>query len=133
MKRFCTIALMFMFVSACNNSNSIPADIIKPGQMQNIFWDMIRGDLLAKEIVKKDSAQNIESATSRITEKIFSIHNVDRAKFEKSLAFYEKHPAIMKTIFDSLSAIQTRKNFSEMEKKRNPGKDRRFSRSNVKP
>jgi len=131
MKRVFVVALLF-FISSCNNSNYVPKDIIKPAQMQNIFWDMIRGEILAREMIKKDSTLNMKSAGLTITEKIFAIYNIDRIKFERSLDFYEKHPALMKVIFDSLHAVQTRKNSTVIEKKLKQGKDRRFSPGNLK-
>ncbi|MEO6329207.1 MAG: DUF4296 domain-containing protein [Ginsengibacter sp.] len=130
MKRISILMLVFIIISSCNNSNYIPPDVIKPVQMQTIMWDMIRGDLLAQEIVKKDSGQNIKSTGFTITEKILAIHNIDRTKFKKSMDFYERHPVLLKTIFDSLNAVQTRKNFLEIEKKEKPRKDHRFSPAN---
>ena len=113
--------LGFIFITSCNNSPNIPSDIIKPGQMQNIFWDIIRGDILAQEIVKKDSTKNIKKESLIIAEKVFSIHHINEEKFKKSIAFYAKHPTLMKTIFDSLAAVQARKDFIGIEKRR-PGK-----------
>ena len=126
------IALMFGLI-ACNNSNSIPSDIIKPAQMQSIFWDMIRGDILAQEIVKKDSTQNIKNTGLAMAKKILAIHHIDSVTFEKSIAFYEKHPALMRVIFDSLSAVQTRKNYIEPETKPRALKDYHFPKGNKIP
>src|SRR5688572_2933320 len=106
MKRYKVLFLAFIFITSCNSNSYIPADIIKPAQMQNIFWDIIRGDILAQELVRKDSTKDIKNESLIIAEKVFSIHHIDRNKFEKSVAFYAKHPTLMKTIFDSLNAVQ---------------------------
>lgn len=124
MRRY--LILFLIFINACNKNSNIPSQIIKPVQMQNILWDMIRGDILAQEIIKKDSTQTLKSANFIITEKILALHNTDRVKFKKSMAFYEKHPALIKSIFDSLNAIQTRQNPLNIEKKR-IGKNLRLS------
>ena len=116
-----------ILIISCNNSNDIPTGIIKPVQMENILWDMIRGHILAQEIVRKDSAQNLKSATFTISEKIYAIHKTDRIKFEKSLAFYERHPVLMRTVFDSLNALQTKKNSLDINNKRKQPKDYHFS------
>jgi len=109
----------FVFIVSCNNSY-VPSGVIKPQLMQDIFWDVIRGDILAQEIVKKDSTKNINNESFVITEKIFSIHHINRREFEKSMAFYEKHPELLKIIFDSLNAKQGRKSpMSEMERRKN--------------
>ena len=131
--RKASIAVLSFIMFSCNNSNYVPKDIIQPGKMQNIFWDMIRGNILAQEMLKKDSSQTIKSESFAITEKIFAIHNTDRATFKKSLAFYEKHPALIKTIFDSLNAIQTRKSTLESEKKLKPYKDYHLIQGNKTP
>ena len=110
--------LSFVFITSCTNRTYVPSGIIKPREMQNIFWDMIRGDILAQEIINKDSNKNLKTESFAITEKIFSIHNINRAKFEKSIAFYEKHPGLVRIILDSLNAVQTRKNSKEIERRR---------------
>lgn len=99
--------------------------------MQNIFWDMIRGDLLAQEIIKNDSTKNLKTESFAITEKIFSIHKINRDKFEKSIAFYEKHPGLMKVMFDSLNAVQTRKHSKEIEGRKKGQRDYSIPRSNL--
>ena len=109
MKRYRVLMLAFIFFTSCNDNSYIPSGIIKPPQMQQIFWDIIRGDVLAQEIVKKDSTKNIKTESFVITEKIFSIHHTNKENFEKSIAFYSKHPQMLRIIFDSLNARQTRK------------------------
>jgi len=99
--------------------------------MQNIFWDIIRGDILAQEIINRDSTKNLKTESLAITEKIFSIHKINRAKFEKSIAFYEKHPGLVKIIFDSLNAVQTRKNSKDIERRKKGQRDYIIPRSNL--
>ena len=131
MIRWRILILSFIFIISCTKSINVPSEIIKPREMQNIFWDMIRGDILAQEIIKKDSTKNLKTESFAITEKIFSIHKINRAKFEKSIAFYEKHPGLVKIIFDSLKAVQTRKNPSEIESRKNGQRDYIIPRSNL--
>ncbi|MEP6596131.1 MAG: DUF4296 domain-containing protein [Ginsengibacter sp.] len=121
MRKYQALFLAFIFITSCNSNSHIPSDIIKPGQMQNIFWDIIRGDILAQELGKQDSTKNIKSESFAIAEKVFTIHHINQDKFKKSIAFYAKHPILMKTIFDSLNAMQTRKDSFGIEKRR-PGK-----------
>jgi hypothetical protein len=99
--------------------------------MQSIFWDIIRGDILAQEIVNKDSIKNMKAESYTITEKIFSIHNINRTKFEKSIVFYEKNPWLIKIIFDSLNSVQTRKNSTQSERHKKGPKDFHIPRSNL--
>ena len=46
---------------------NVPANIIKPKQMQEVLWDMIRADTLAQEIIKKDSAKNFTVQIDTLT------------------------------------------------------------------
>ena len=131
MIKWCMLFLSFVFITSCTKSTYVPSEIIKPPKMQDIFWDMIRGDILAQEIVSKDSTKNLKAETFVITEKIFSIHNINRVKFEESIAFYEKHPGLVKMIFDSLDAVQTRKNSSEIERRKKGQRDYIIPRSNL--
>ena len=118
MRRYQTLFLVFIFITSCNNSSSIPSGIIKPRQMQQIFWDVIRGEVLAQEIVKNDSTKNIKAESFAITEKVFSIHHINRGEFEKSFAFYAEHPTLIKTVFDSLNKVQSRQDSFEIKKRR---------------
>ena len=105
-----------IFVISCTDNTHIPSDVIKPDKMQAIFWDIIRGDILAEEIVRKDSSKNIKDEKAELTEKIFSIHKITRKTFQNSLVFYEKHLDLMKTIFDSLNAKQANRKYMEFER-----------------
>lgn len=102
------LAILLVFNSCSSNSN-VPPRIIKPAQMQQIIWDIVRGDILAQQIVDKDSTKNIKDESLAISEKIFLIHHVSRDKFDESISFYSKHPQLLKTILDSLSTQQLRK------------------------
>ncbi len=131
MTKLSLLFLIFVFFTSCTKSTYVPPGIIKPREMQNIFWDMIRGDILAQEIVNKDSTKNLKTESFAINEKIFFIHNINRAKFEKSIAFYEKNPGLIKIVFDSLNSVQTRKNSREMERHKKGPKDFHIPRSNL--
>ena len=108
MSKYHVILLAFIFITSCNNNSQIPSDVIKPPQMQDILWDMIRGDVLAQEITKSDSTRNIKNESFAVTQKIFLIHHINRDKFEKSIDFYSEHPRLLKIIFDSISAVKAR-------------------------
>lgn len=110
-----SIILLFCFGS-CTNRSHIPDKIIRISQMGDIMWDLIRADLLAHEIIKKDSTKNLNTETVKLTEKIFAIHHVDKLQFEKSLQFYAKRPDMMTTIFDTLDARKVRHTFLERQK-----------------
>lgn len=116
MKKCHYALLLLSFLGSCSTKNHIPADIIKPVEMQNILWDMLKADIFAQEIVKKDSNKKVGIESDVLDKKIFFIHHIDRSKFENSFLFYQKHPALLKMIFDSMSARQTRIAPKEIDK-----------------
>ena len=100
------IILVFIFFYSC--SESTPSGIIKPKKMQEILWDIIRADALAKQLVKNDSAKILVNESAKLTKEILLIHNIEERQFEKSYSYYTHHPDIMRVMFDSISAQQTR-------------------------
>jgi len=116
MMRLACLFILLFCLESCTNRSHIPDQIIGMPQMGDIMWDMIRADLLAHEIIKKDSTKNLNAETSKLTEKIFAIHHIDKLQFEKSLQFYSKRPDMMNTIFDTLDARKVRHTFLERQK-----------------
>src|SRR2546425_713864 len=116
MIRATSIIIFSVCLISCTNRSYIPGEIIKTAQMEDILWDMIRADFLAREIIKKDSTKNLTAETNILTGKVLAIHHIDKVKFDKSIQFYEKHPDIMNRIFDSLDAKKIRKNYPENRK-----------------
>ncbi len=109
------IIILSFIVTSCGKKNSIPNDIIPPVKMEIIFWDMLRADLLAQEIVNKDSTKNIKAESLRLNEQLYHVHHVSKSELKKSLSFYEERPELLRTIFDSLNAAQTRKNLNRLK------------------
>ena len=83
---------------------------------------MIRADLLAHEIIKKDSTKNMNTETNILTQKIFAIHHIDKIKFDRSMKFYSKRPDMMDNILDSLYANRVRLNSEKQRLKNLPKK-----------
>ena len=83
---------------------------------------MIRADLLAHEIIKKDSSKNNNTETNILTQKIFAIHHIDKTTFDRSMKFYSKRPDMMDNILDSLYANRVRINSEKQRLKNLPKK-----------
>ena len=109
---------LIIFASSCNDNSDVPADVIKPPQMQKVLWDMIRVDILADEITKRDSSKNLQIEKSVLTEKVFAIHKINKNTFQESMNFYENHPDLLKTILDSLNTNEASRSYIESEKSR---------------
>ena len=108
-----------MLVS-CLGKNKVPAEIIKPQKMQNILWDVIRAQALSMEIASKDSTVNEVAETKALTQKVFEIHHITSADFEKSYAWYTNHPDNLRNIFDSLNIQTQRQNELKLKERYKP-------------
>ncbi len=107
---------------SCLGKNKVPAGIIKPKEMQNILWDVIRAQALSVEIARKDSTLNEVTETKALSQKIFEIHNIKSADFDRSYTWYTNHPNMMLTIFDSLNNQIQRQNEIKIKEMSKPFK-----------
>lgn len=71
------------------------------------MWDMLRADEFVTSFIwKNDSNVNRMEESLRLYEQVFSIHNISKEQFEKSLVFYREHPDLLKMIIDTLSLTE---------------------------
>jgi len=116
MKKKLIYCIVSMVLFSCYSKDDIPADIIKPEEMKNILWDVMRSQTLANEMFFKDSTIKVAVQTKELTKKAFEIHKTDSAQFNKSYNWYVRHPLQLKVIFDSLDAQKQRQNRIEFRK-----------------
>jgi hypothetical protein len=100
------VSILVLFYSC---KESIPSGIIKPREMQQVLWDVLRADALSHEIIKHDSSKSLADENSNLVKKVFLVHNITEVQFQKSYSYYTQHPDKMKTMLDSLNAQQIRK------------------------
>ena len=101
------IIIFYLFlIIGCKSRNSTPHGIVPNDKMQKLIWDMVRAD----EYFSTFGFLNDTLKTQRLKMygQIFEIHKTTKEEFKKSLAFYQAHPALLKTMMDSLSARQKR-------------------------
>ncbi len=97
--------------------NRIPSEIIGQKEMQSVLWDVIRAQILSLEVARKDSSINEIAHTKELTKRVFEIHKITAADFEKSYSWYTNHPDLMRIIFDSMSVRKQKENDSQMERR----------------
>lgn len=109
MKWLIPLALLFVFWTACSDSNTVPSGIIAKEKMEKVLWDIIQADQFSTNYLKKDSAKiNVKFETMKLYDEVFLMHHVTREQFQKSYKFYLDHPDLTKVMFDSLSARASR-------------------------
>jgi hypothetical protein len=107
MKNIFFLIIFCLFVS-CIGKNKVPSEIIQPGEMQKILWDVIRAQELSTEIARKDSTVNEIAETKVLTQKVFEIYKITSTEFNQSYIWYTNHPDIIRIVFDSLNAQKQR-------------------------
>jgi len=96
---------IILFIVACSSKNKVPKDILPKQQMEDVLWDLLRGgELLEIYKLPKDSSADKRAIAQGVYDEIFRLHKTDRTSFQKSYSWYQRHPAFMKELLDSISA-----------------------------
>ena len=107
MRKLLLILLIFPLAFACSNKSDLPEGILPRQKMQEVMWDMIRaGEFLNVFIINKDSTVDKTAVSQKWYNKIYQVHKISKKDFEKSYAYYQDHPLLMKSLLDSLSKKQ---------------------------
>lgn len=88
---------------ACSG-NKPPSKIIQPHEMGNILFEISMAEEFVSVYVAKDSSKNKDVELQKEYQKIFLLHGVTEAKFEKSYSYYRSHINMFKVMMDSLNA-----------------------------
>ncbi len=96
--------LLILLVS-CSRSK-YPDGVLVPEKMQAVYWDYLRADVYAKEMLSKDSSRNIDSANIQFQQQLFEKHKVSKETFYKSYDYYISHQLLMKDMLDTMQVRQ---------------------------
>jgi len=96
--------LLILLVS-CSRSK-YPDGVLAPEKMQAVYWDFLRADVYAKELLSKDSSRNIDSANIQFQQRLFEKHKVSKETFYKSYEYYISHQLLMKDMLDTMQVRQ---------------------------
>ncbi len=112
--------ILCFVVFSCRDKNKVPREIIGQSEMQSVLWDVIRAQILSLEVAHKDSSINEIAHTKALTKRVFEIHKITAADYEKSYSWYTNHPDLLRIIFDSLSVRKQKENDLQLEKRAKP-------------
>jgi hypothetical protein len=98
--RSLAVCLVF-FVMSCS-SRPVPKEVIVPEQMQKIVHDLMQVDEYINNFLIKDTTIDIKKKRSVLYEQVFLLHKTNRKEFFTSFDYYKQHPALQKSLFDSL-------------------------------
>ena len=97
--------LAILLVVGCSDKDKVPSGIIPRDEMEKILWDMVEADQYSSLYLWKDSARiNVKTETQKLYQEVFQLHQISREEFRKSFQYYQEHPDLTRTVFDSLLA-----------------------------
>ncbi len=108
MRKAIYICLTVIFIG-CSHS-PVPGGILSPDKMEKVVYDLLKVDEYLNNFVAKDTTENIKMKRSILYEQVFKLHDTERKQFYTSYKYYQQHPDIQKTLFDSVSAKAGRGN-----------------------
>ena len=109
MRRVTFSVALIVCLSTCTVGDQLPIGVLAPQQMQDVLWDMLRADALTPELMRTDSNTKTSLKNIELYNKVFRVHNISKTIFQNSYTYYQNHPDLMRTLLDSMNAVQQRK------------------------
>lgn len=105
MRKLFLIFLIPLFLFSCSDKSEMPKGVLPKKKMQAVMWDMARaGEFMNGYVLHRDSSMDKAAESQKWHSKIYQIHKITEADFDRSYAWYEDHPVLMKELLDSLSS-----------------------------
>jgi ribosomal protein S8 len=101
------LIFFLLFIISCGQKQDIPPGILPQSKMQAVLWDMLRADEFVLNFERNDSSRTVKDKSTLLYEKIFTIHQITKSQFEKSVTFYSQHPDLFKVVLDSMEKQKT--------------------------
>lgn len=103
-----SIFLVLAVLISCSKSK-VPKGIFDPEKMQAVYWDYIRADVYANEIIRNDTNRNTTKENLQLQQEIFVSHKITKEEFYKSYDYYLNHPSLMQEMLDTMTVRQQKK------------------------
>lgn len=106
MRKLLAFTVIILFSIGCGNKR--PSDVLPEDKMKAVMWDMLKtGEFLDGYVLYKgDSTLDRAATITAWHNKVYQLHNITKAQFDKSYAWYQDRPKMMKKMLDSLSKRQ---------------------------
>lgn len=114
--------LLILALVSCSGNDNIPKGILKPTQMEPVFWDYMKADVYTSQFFKGDSSRNDTLKNLQMQAAIFKKYNISKVQFENSLNYYLNHPGVLSPMADSIAAHHTSPGNIKAEFKNEPAK-----------
>lgn len=100
--------LFIILLVSCSGKDKVPKTVIQPEKMQEVLWDVFLSEAWARQSAIADSTLVLSDEVKRKTEKVLAFHGVSEKRFFESYDWYLKHPAIFRSLLDSLHNLKTK-------------------------
>jgi len=100
MSRFFIAIVLCTLLYACKPG--VPKNIIQPAKMETVLYDIhvVDGYATTFNIIAPDS---LLKTISPYYKGVYKKHGIDSAIYNQSLAYYYKHPEVMKLMYDHIT------------------------------
>jgi hypothetical protein len=116
MKGLVLICSCSLVLWACSGKEKIPAGVLPEKKMQAVLLDIMRADqFLANFVLNRDTSLDKREESIKLYRRIFRSHTVSKEDFQQSMIYYSAHPALLKTLMDSVSALSIRRPEAQVE------------------
>lgn len=96
--------ILFIGLVSCSNKEKIPGNVLSQEKMKSVLQDMMKADqFISDYVLNRDTSKKRETESIKLYNHVFAIHGVSPEKFFTSLNFYQRHPAFLRSIWDSIS------------------------------
>ena len=103
-----TVCICFVLIVLGCSHGSVPKGILEPHNMEKVVYDLLRVDEYLNSFAQKDTITSIKMKRRIFYDQVFKLHGTDRKQFYTSFKYYQQHPDIQKTLFDSVLAMAGR-------------------------
>jgi Domain of unknown function (DUF4296) len=95
------LLLLSLFVLSCSNG-SVPKDVFPQKKMTAVLYDIVLADEWVDFTRMHDSSYLKFSKRAAVYDSIFQLHGINKQQYQKSMAFYQSRPDLLKDILDSV-------------------------------
>ena len=92
-----------VFLVACSG-NSVPKGVFPAEKMTAVLYDIVLADEWVDFTRMQDTTFLKFSKRGAIYDSVFQLHKIKKEDYQKSIAYYQSRPDLLKEILDSLKS-----------------------------
>lgn len=96
-----SIVVCIVVLLSCGRQ--VPADVLKPAEMEKVLWDYLQVESFVNNFVVKDSLAKPIDTSAVYLQRLYKKHNTTAAEFNRSLRHYAANEDLMRALLDSMN------------------------------